>query len=150
MVANLGRNMWDYNHLCVWWKNPSTFICKHHKQDATLQDNKCVLRDSSVGIVTGYALDGPGSIPGSAQFFSSPDQLWGSQHGFKSICIVLYTPKYGRAIAQAASRWLPTAAARVRSQVRSCGICDGQSGTGAGFLRVLRFPLPIIIPPTAP
>jgi hypothetical protein len=28
--------------------------------------------------------------------------------------------------------------------VRSCGICVGQSGTGAGFLRVLRFPLPII------
>jgi hypothetical protein len=32
--------------------------------------------------------------------------------------------------------------------VRSCGIC-GQSGTGAGFLGVLKFPLPII-PPTAP
>jgi hypothetical protein len=32
----------------------------------------------------------------------------------------------------------------------SCGICGGQSGTGAGFLRVLRFPLPILIPPTAP
>jgi hypothetical protein len=56
----------------------------------------------------------------------------------------------GRAIAQAVSRWLSTAAARVRSQIRACGICGGQSGTGAGFLRVLRFPLPILIPPTAP
>jgi hypothetical protein len=56
----------------------------------------------------------------------------------------------GRAIAQAVSRWFPTAAARVQSQVRSCGICGGQSVTGAGFLRVLRFPLPILIPPTAP
>jgi hypothetical protein len=56
----------------------------------------------------------------------------------------------GRAIAQAVSRWLPTAAARVRSQVRSCGICGGQSGSGAGFLRVLQFPLPILILPTAP
>jgi hypothetical protein len=50
-------------------------------------------------------------------------------------------------LAQAVSRRLPTAAARVRAQVRSCGICGGQSGTGADFLRVLRIPLPILIPP---
>jgi hypothetical protein len=53
-----------------------------------------------------------------------------------------------RTIAQAVSRWLPTAAARVRSRVSS-GICGGQSGAGAGSLRVLRFPLPIFIPPIA-
>jgi hypothetical protein len=53
-------------------------------------------------------------------------------------------------IAQGVSCRLPTAAARVRSQVRSCGICGRQSGIGAGFLRVLRFPLSILIPPTAP
>jgi hypothetical protein len=35
---------------------------------------------------------------------------------------------------------LPTATTRVRAQVRSYGICGGQSGTGAGFLRVFRFP----------
>jgi hypothetical protein len=45
---------------------------------------------------------------------------------------------------------LPTAAARVRTRVWSCGICGGQSGAGAGFLRVLRFPLPIFIQPIAP
>jgi hypothetical protein len=56
----------------------------------------------------------------------------------------------GRAIAQAVSRWLPTAAARVRARVCSCGICGGQSGAGLGFLRVLRFPLPIFIPPISP
>jgi hypothetical protein len=32
----------------------------------------------------------------------------------------------------------------------SCGICGGQSGAVAGFLRVLRFPLPFFIPPIAP
>jgi hypothetical protein len=33
---------------------------------------------------------------------------------------------------------------------RSCGICDGQSCTGIGFLQVLWFPMPLLIPPTAP
>jgi hypothetical protein len=41
--------------------------------------------------------------------------------------------------------WLPTAAARVRMRA-ACGVYDGQSGTGAGFIRVLRFPLPVISP----
>jgi hypothetical protein len=40
----------------------------------------------------------------------------------------LLTHGAGRAIAQAVSRWLPTAAARVRSRVWSSGICGGQSG----------------------
>jgi hypothetical protein len=44
----------------------------------------------------------------------------------------------------------PIAEARLRSEVKSYGICGGQSGIGPGFLRVLRFPLPILIPPTAP
>jgi hypothetical protein len=38
----------------------------------------------------------------------------------------------GRAIAQAVSRWFPTAADRVQARVWSCGICVGQSGAGAG------------------
>jgi hypothetical protein len=56
--------------------------------------------------------------------------------------------EYGRAVAQAVRRWLPTAAARVRVRA-ACGVCGGQNCTGAGFLRVLRFPLPII-PPISP
>jgi hypothetical protein len=56
----------------------------------------------------------------------------------------------GRTIAQPASRRLPTAAARVRAGIMSSWTCSGQSGTGTRFLRVLRFLLPIIIPPTAP
>jgi hypothetical protein len=55
-----------------------------------------------------------------------------------------------RARAQAVTRRLPTAASRVQSLVTSCEICGGQSGTGPGFLRVLRLPLPILIPTTAP
>jgi hypothetical protein len=49
----------------------------------------------------------------------------------------------GRAVAQAVRRWLPTAAARGLFRA-ACGVCGAQSGTGAGFLQVLRFPLPII------
>jgi hypothetical protein len=47
--------------------------------------------------------------------------------------LLISTSKVGRAIAQAVSRWLPTAAARVRARVWSSGICGGQSGAGAGF-----------------
>jgi hypothetical protein len=56
----------------------------------------------------------------------------------------------GRVIAQAVSGRLPTAAAQVWAQVRPCGVCGWQSNIGASFLRVLRFPLPILIPLTAP
>jgi hypothetical protein len=67
------------------------------------------------------------------------DLIWNQEHD------LLFCK--GRAIAQAVSRWLSTAAARVRTRVWSNGICRGQSGSGAGFLRVLRFSLPSFIPP---
>jgi hypothetical protein len=56
----------------------------------------------------------------------------------------------GRAIVQAVCRRLLTVMAWVRSQASSCGIFGGQSDTVARFLPILRFPLPILIPPTAP
>jgi hypothetical protein len=56
----------------------------------------------------------------------------------------------GRVIAQAVIRWLPPAAARVRARVCSYGIFGREIGAVAGFLRILRFPLPIFIPPIAP
>jgi hypothetical protein len=61
-----------------------------------------------------------------------------------------YFTRRGGSIAQAVSRWLPTVAARVRAQVKSCRICGRLSGIEAGFLRVLWFSLPILIPLTAP
>jgi hypothetical protein len=60
-----------------------------------------------------------------------------------------HTPAINLIVVQPVSRRLPTAEARVRAHVRSCWICGGQSGTGIGFLRLFRFPLPILIPPTA-
>jgi hypothetical protein len=52
----------------------------------------------------------------------------------------------GRAVAQAVRRWLPTAAARVRVQA-ACGVCGGQSGTGAGvFSEYFGFPCQISTP----
>jgi hypothetical protein len=50
----------------------------------------------------------------------------------------------GSAVTQAGSRRLPTATARVQDRVKSCGICGGHSDTGAGFLRELRLPFPIL------
>jgi hypothetical protein len=47
---------------------------------------------------------------------------------------------------QGLRRLVSNAAARVRSQVKSCGICGVQSGTGVGFHRLRRFPLPILVP----
>jgi hypothetical protein len=76
-----------------------------------------------------------------------------SYHIFRlQYCIfwVLYTYGDGGAIAHAVNLRLPTAAVRVRAHFRSWGICRQQSATGAGFLRVLPFSLPILIPSTAP
>jgi hypothetical protein len=69
---------------------------------------------------------------------------------YKIILFYLSVVLYIYTISQAVSRWLPTAEDEVRARIRSCGIFGGQSDTGGGFLRVLRFRLPIFIPPIAP
>jgi hypothetical protein len=51
-------------------------------------------------------------------------------------------------MAQVVSRRPLTAEARVRARLNPCGICGGQSGTGIGFLRGLRFSPVNIIPPS--
>jgi hypothetical protein len=68
------------------------------------------------------------------------------------IGISSYPSKYTklcRAIGHAVSHRLATRWPEFEPGVRSCGICGGQSDTGEGFLRVLRFSLPLM-PPTAP
>jgi hypothetical protein len=62
------------------------------------------------------------------------------------VCLLFFM---GRVVAQAVSCRPPSSAARVRPQVRSCGISGGQSGTGARFLRVVELPL-LIIPLNTP
>jgi hypothetical protein len=56
----------------------------------------------------------------------------------------------GRAVAQAVSRRLPTAASPVRAWVKSCGICSGQSGTGQVSSEYFGFLCHSFIPLTAP
>jgi hypothetical protein len=64
------------------------------------------------------------------------------------ICKPLLCQRYldvqGRAAGHAVSRWVPTAAARVRARVNSCWFCGGQSGTDTAFILILRFPLPLL------
>jgi hypothetical protein len=50
-------------------------------------------------------------------------------------------------LTQAGSLRPSCAAALIRSQDRSSGIFGEQSGAGAGFLRALRFLLPVLFPP---
>jgi hypothetical protein len=58
---------------------------------------------------------------------------WRSARGWYGL---VYSRRYGlgSTVALAVSCWLPTAAARVRAQVRSREICGGQCDNGAGVL----------------
>jgi hypothetical protein len=56
------------------------------------------------------------------------DSRFARPNSYEGIYAAMLQLRVGRAIAHAVGRRLPTAAARVRAQVRSCGICGGQSG----------------------
>jgi hypothetical protein len=58
-------------------KSPSVW---RDKSQLHLKHKFGALRDSTSGVATGYALEGPGSIFSSERFISSPqrpDRLWG-------------------------------------------------------------------------
>jgi hypothetical protein len=59
---------------------------------------------------------------------------------FRLSCFLLSYVSQGCATAQAVSRRLPIAAVRVRSQIKSCGICGRKIGIGEGSFRVFLFP----------
>jgi hypothetical protein len=106
--------------------------CAQH--DATLYS--AFLRHSTFTLSTLQEVSNCGNI-----FYFKP------QNQFVNLTVFFLC--WGRCIGQAVSRWLPTEAARVRVRA-ACGVCGGQSGTGVGFLKVLRFPLPNTIPPISP
>jgi hypothetical protein len=56
----------------------------------------------------------------------------------------------GRAVAQAVSRWLPTAAARVRVRAEYVGFVVDKAALEQVFSGYFGFPPPIIIPPISP
>jgi hypothetical protein len=59
---------------------------------------------------------------------------------FQNNCTSYLGLHYGRAVAQAVSRRLPAVTVWIRAKVMPYGIYGVQSGTGRGFLEVLRFP----------
>jgi hypothetical protein len=155
----------SYSHTPAWTVNTisrsaTTYVCRPYSREITGSlGEACALRPvplySLVGIYwrfeSAYCLRFQGMrmvlYPehGSSTFFRYSTKLL--TRLYSVICHETVISVLGRAVAQAVSRWLPTAAARVRSRVWSSGICGGESGVGASFLRFL---LPIFILPIAP
>jgi hypothetical protein len=105
------------------------------EQQPSLESQPDCIRFSLVRISQNYFIKEQGHQPcvqtpkmkGQVPVFLSPRKRVGP-----------VTPPGGSAVVQAVSRWLPTVAARIRVRA-TCGVCGGQTGTGAGFLRYFDF-----------
>jgi hypothetical protein len=83
-----------------------------------------------------------------ASFVSIPQVISANNRTYNDVKVT--AKRWGRPIAQAVSRRLPTAAVRVQTRVGKWDFVMDKSGAGVGFLRELRFPLPIYIPSCSP
>jgi hypothetical protein len=87
----------------------------------------------------------------AALFTTYPTRCPDANPGRRKGKLVTNSLSYGLALAQAVSRRLPTAAARVQTRVWSSGILWWTKvALGQVFFRVLRFPQPIYIPSASP
>jgi hypothetical protein len=107
---------WDVRQVPPAGKWSKTWIRFHLWADIWLDSEKHKLsytycfrsQDSSVGIATGYGLDGPGSIPRSGRYFISPqrpERLWGLPNLQYNVYRRLFRPGGEAAWAWG---WLPT------------------------------------------
>jgi hypothetical protein len=101
-----------------------------------------------VDIAMSYGLNGRDSIPGRGKWFSfstpqCPDRFWNSpslSNVYRG-CFPLRVKRLGRE----ADHSPPSSA-----QVKNDGTLPPPPCNGTDFLRVLRFPRPVLTPPTAP
>jgi hypothetical protein len=77
----------------------------------------------------------PGRTNRNCSWSLAPHQL--SLHS-----TIIHTSQVSCAMAQAVSHQPLATQALVQSQVRPCGVCGGQDGTGTGFLCLLQLSLP--------
>jgi hypothetical protein len=77
------------------------------------------------------------------------NMIWEGNHWWVYTTIIEFRLILETWVAHPVCTHLLTAATQVQTQVSSCGIRGGPSGTGIGFLLVLRFALLILIPSNA-
>jgi hypothetical protein len=82
---------------------------------------------------------------------SPNDFIFNKENVLRKTGLLVANPiRYGRVVAQAVSRWLPTAAAQVRVRAENVGFEVVKVALGQVFSEYFGFLWPIIIPPISP